>query len=197
MMMISAWVNLAGYDASTAAEWARNVHTWGKLLEGHPDASAYIEAVQAMNAMLEEALHRTPNVTAFAATSKSSHDFPKFTMRIYEHALFMHVHTLLNHGSVLDGRYWFLEAYTKVWKQHLVRHTNGGGGNANSPLKEPDDKQSEAGRARQREHSVAKENISTLQAAWSCSHPHVRHFAAKWGAEGMEDTLLQAFQGQP
>jgi hypothetical protein len=83
-------------------------------------------------------------------------DFPKFTMHIYEHALFMHIHTLLNHGSVLDGSSSYLEAYTKVWKQHLVRHTNGGGGKANSPFEEPDDKQSEAGRTRQRENSVAR-----------------------------------------
>jgi hypothetical protein len=43
--------------------------------------------------------------------------FPKVTMRIYEHVLLMHVHTLLNHGSRLDGSSWFLEAYSKVWKQ--------------------------------------------------------------------------------
>jgi hypothetical protein len=36
-------LHLAGYDASTAAEWAKNVHVWGKLLEGHPDARACID----------------------------------------------------------------------------------------------------------------------------------------------------------
>jgi hypothetical protein len=43
----------------------------------------------------------------------------------------------------------------------------------------------------------AREDLSTLKAVWSCSHPDVRHFAAKWGAKGMEDTMRQAFQGLP
>jgi hypothetical protein len=202
MMMIPTWVNLAGYDASTAAEWARNVHTWGKLLEGHPDVKAYIEAVQAMSAMLKEALHCTPTVSAFAAAAKSYHKimnphFPKVTMLIYEHALLMHVHTLLNHGSLLDGSSWFLEAYNNVWKQQPMCHSNGGGGKATTPFEETDDKQSETGRARQRANSAANEDLSILKAVWSCSHSHVLHFAAKWGAEGMEDTIPQAFQGQP
>jgi hypothetical protein len=35
----------SGYDASTAAQWTRNMGIWGKLLEGHPDAEAFIKAV--------------------------------------------------------------------------------------------------------------------------------------------------------
>jgi hypothetical protein len=184
MMMISTWVNLAGYDASTAAEWAWNVHAWGKLLEGHPDAKAYIEAVQAMSAMLKEALHRTPNVSASAAAAKRCHKMmathsPKVTMHIYEHALLMHVHTLLYHGSLLDGSSWFLEAYNKVWKQQLMRHSNRGGGKATTKFEELNDKQSEAERARQQANSAAKEDLFTLKVVWSCSHPYVWHFAAK------------------
>jgi hypothetical protein len=60
-------------------------------------------------------------------------------------------------------------------------HSNGGGGKATTPSEEPDDKQSEAGGARQRANSTANEDLSILKAVWSCSHPHVRHFAAKWG----------------
>jgi hypothetical protein len=131
------------------------------------------------------------------ATTRS---WPPFSQGHHAHLRARLAHacpTLLNHGSLLDGRSWFLEAYNKVWKQQLVRHSNGGGGNATTPFEEPDNKQSEAGRARQRANSAAKEEISTLKAMWSCSHPHVRHFAAKWGGEGMEGTLRQAFQGQP
>jgi hypothetical protein len=43
----------------------------------------------------------------------------------------------------------------------------------------------------------AREDLSSLKAVWSCSHPDVRHFAAKWGAKGTEDTMRQAFQGLP
>jgi hypothetical protein len=72
-----------------------------------------------------------------------------------------------------------------------VRHSNGGGGNATTPFEEPDDKQSEVGLARQRANSAAKEDLSTLKAVWSCSPPQLLHFAAKWGAEGMEVTMCQ------
>jgi hypothetical protein len=116
---------------------------------------------------------------------------PKLTMAmcIHQDALLMHAHTLriLNHGSLLDGSSWFLEAYNKVWKQRLVPLGNGGSCNATTPFEQPHDKQREAGRARQLANSAAK----VERAVWSCSHPHVRHFAAKGGpgAVGMEDTV--------
>jgi hypothetical protein len=110
--------------------------------------------------MLKETLHGSPNVSAFAAAAKSYHKimathFPRVTMHIYEHALLMHVHTLLNHGSLLDGSSWFLENYNKVWKQQLMRHSNGNGGKATNPFEEPGDKQSEAGRARRQANSAS------------------------------------------
>jgi hypothetical protein len=45
----------SGYEASTAAQWARNVSEWGPLLKTHPDADTYISAVQAMSIMIAEA----------------------------------------------------------------------------------------------------------------------------------------------
>jgi hypothetical protein len=81
----------SGYDASTAANWARNVEVWGKLLEPHPDAADYIKAVKCMSTMLSEAMHRQPNVEAFKQAAREYHQtmlthFPKVTLRIYEHA---------------------------------------------------------------------------------------------------------------
>jgi hypothetical protein len=46
----------SGCDASTAAQWTRNMGIWGKLLEGHPDAEAFIKAVQCMGNMVSEAM---------------------------------------------------------------------------------------------------------------------------------------------
>jgi hypothetical protein len=89
---------------------ARKVHEWGQLLESHlcPDGAAYIKAVQAMSTMLRQALSRTPNVTAYTTAAKEYHKvmsthFPKVTMRIYQHALLVHVPDILKHGSLLDG----------------------------------------------------------------------------------------------
>jgi hypothetical protein len=45
----------SGYEASTAAQWARNVSEWGPLLKTHPDADTYISTVQAMSIMIAEA----------------------------------------------------------------------------------------------------------------------------------------------
>jgi hypothetical protein len=52
----------SGYDASTEATWARNVLTWGKLLEPPKEEAANLHAAQCMSTMLSEAMHRKPNV---------------------------------------------------------------------------------------------------------------------------------------
>jgi hypothetical protein len=184
-------LHLAGYDASTAAEWAKNVHVWGKLLEGHPDARACIAMVQAMSTMLKEAMSRQPNVDVFNAAAKTYHrsltHFPKVTPRIYEHALLMHVPTLLSHGSLLDGSSWFLEAYNKVWKQQIMRHSNGGGGKVKESGVAAE--VSESGRHRLLAERAAREDLSALKALWACSHPDIRAYAAKWGQDGMESSM--------
>jgi hypothetical protein len=120
----------SGYDALTAATWARNVHTWGKLLEPHTEAAAYIRAVQCMSTMLSEAMHRKPNVQAFRDAAKEYHQtmlthFPKLTLRIYEHAFLFHVPDLISEGTLLDGSSWLLEAYNIMWKHQLLSHSNG------------------------------------------------------------------------
>jgi hypothetical protein len=166
----------SGYEASTAAQWARNVSEWGPLLATHPDADAYISAVQAMSKMIAEAMHRDPNVARFNAAAKEYHrimltTFPKVTLRIYEHALLVHVPEVLSQGSLLDGSSWFLEAYNKVWKNQLLRHSNGGGGKAKDSQVAPHEKRSEAGLARLRAEQRSRQDKQALRAVWACSHP--------------------------
>jgi hypothetical protein len=119
----------SGYDASTAATWARNVLTWGKLLEPPKEAAAYIHAVQCMSTMLSKAMHRKPNVQAFRDAAKDYHQtmlthFPKVTLCIYEHALLFHVPDLISEGTLLDGSSCFLEAHNIMWKHQLLSHSN-------------------------------------------------------------------------
>jgi hypothetical protein len=103
----------------------------------------YIADVQAMSTMLQEAMFDCPNVHRFHAAAKLYHltmltHFPKVTPRIYEHALLVHVPSVLSSGSLLDGSSWFLEAYNKVWKHQLLLHSNGGGRAKTSEGKAPD-----------------------------------------------------------
>jgi hypothetical protein len=190
----------SGYDASTAATWARNVHTWGKLLEPHTEAAAYIRAVQCMSTMLSEAMHRKPNVQAFRDAAKEYHQtmlthFPKVTLRIYKHALLNHVPDLISEGTLLDGSSWFLEAYNKVWKHQLLSHSNEGGGVHAESGVAANERKSEAGRARLQAERSAREDLIALKARWACSHPRIRNYAAAWGEEKMEETMRRAFQG--
>jgi hypothetical protein len=156
--------------------------------------------VQAMSTMLKEAMSRQPNVDVFNAAAKTYHrslltHFPKVTPRIYEHALLMHVPTLLSHGSLLDGSSWFLEAYNKVWKQQIWRHSNGGGKVKESGVT-AEVRHSESGRHRLLAERVGREDLSALKALWACSHPDIRAYAARWGQDGMESSMRVAFSGQ-
>jgi hypothetical protein len=109
-----------------AASWAPNVHVWGKLLEGHSDAEAYITAVQAMSTMLQEAMHDC------------------HVHRLHAAAKLYHL-TMLTHFSLLNGILWFLEPCNEVWKHQVLGHSNGGGRRAKKLKREAHDKQSEAG----------------------------------------------------
>jgi hypothetical protein len=97
----------SGYDASTAAQWTRNVGIWGKLLEGHPEAEAFIQATKCMCLMVLEAMLQMPDVDRLKCAAKGNHKsilttFPIMTLHIYEHALLCHVPDVLTEGSLLD-----------------------------------------------------------------------------------------------
>jgi hypothetical protein len=145
------------------------VGIWGKLLEGHPDAEAFIKAVPCMSTMVSEAMHRTPDVDRFKSAAKGYHKamltpFPKVALRIYEHALLCHVSDVLMEGSLLDESSWFLEAYYKVWKLQLLYQSNSGGG-VNKDLKVAvHEKRSEKGLARLQAEQGAREDLTALKA---------------------------------
>jgi hypothetical protein len=87
-----------------------------------------------MSKMLKEALGKRPDLTQYRAAAAQYHkvmltEFPKvITLRIYDHALLVHVPDLLSQGTLLDGRSWFLEAFNRVWENQLQFHSNKGGG---------------------------------------------------------------------
>jgi hypothetical protein len=49
---------------------------WGKLLEGHPDAEAFIKAVQCMSTMVSEAMHQTPDVDRLKRVPQNDDHYP-------------------------------------------------------------------------------------------------------------------------
>ena len=177
----------AGYDGSTAIKWAETVHVWGKYLEASPYCSAYIAAVQAMNTMLHQVLSKQPQVAAFKEAAEVYHrimltTFPKASLRVYDHAMLVHVPDLLKDGPLLDGSSWFLEALNKVWKNLLLYHTNNGGG------AKPEeagavrvDKHSPEGRAF---HEALKANAmdwQAMKALWVMTMPKLVAAVERWG----------------
>jgi hypothetical protein len=168
----------ARYDGKAAAAWARSVQLWGKYLYGHKHSAQYIEAVQAMSTMLEQALSPEPNSALCYVAAEKYHrimlsTFPKATLRVYEHAMLVHVPDLLKQGTLLDGSSWFLEAFNKVWKNQLKFHTNNGGGVKNTELTGKD---SVEGRAFKdvgalKAHSMDKQAMKSM---WETSMPLLR-----------------------
>jgi hypothetical protein len=55
-------------------------------------------------------------------------EFQNITLRIYDHALLVHVLDLLSQGTLLDGSSWFLEAFKKAWRNQLQFQSNKGVG---------------------------------------------------------------------
>jgi hypothetical protein len=105
--------------------------------------------------MLIEALSKQPDPNACRRAAHKYHyimltQFHQVTLRIYDHALPVHVPDLLAQGTVFDGSSWFLEAFNKVWKNQLLFHTNWGGRRKAAAQKEIAElaKQSAAGKER-------------------------------------------------
>jgi hypothetical protein len=183
----------AGYDGGTAVTWAKEVHRWGDCLSGHKHYEPYIAAVQAMSSMLKEALSKQPDPDAYRRAAHKYHyimltQFPKVTLRIYDHALLVHVPDLLAQGTLLDGSSWFLEAFNKVWKNQLLFHTNRGGGRKTAAQKENAGlaKQSAAGRERYNAEKNNKADRQALTTLWIATLPQYRSAAAAWRKSGVQ-----------
>jgi hypothetical protein len=121
----------------------------------HKQYEPYIAAVQAMSSMLKEAHSKQPDPDAYRRAAHKYRyimliQFPKVALRIYDHALLVHVPDVLAQGTLLDGSSWFLEAFSRVWKNQLMFHTNRGGRRKTAAQEEIAEleKQSAAGRER-------------------------------------------------
>lgn len=196
LLLVEHFVVLAGYDGSTASTWAKNVHIWGDWLSAHKQHKEYVKAVQAMSAMLKEALGKTPNIPKFCAAAATYHhtmltQFPKVTLRIYDHALLVHVPELLEHGSLLDGSSWFLEAFNRLWKKRLTQHSNHGGGRKTKEQEEVAElaKHSAAGKKLYHAMKANKLDRQALQALWITSKPEFRGLASKWERSGVLEAI--------
>lgn len=103
----------SGYDGSTAKKCAMSVDEWKVLLDQHPSQSEYVTAAKAMHGMLHQSLSLHPHVTVYKERAKIYRkvvltECPKVRLRIYDHALLVHVPGLLEKGALIDGSSWFL-----------------------------------------------------------------------------------------
>jgi hypothetical protein len=147
-------------------------------------------------AMLKEALGKTPNIPKFCAAAATYHhtmltQLPKVTLRIYDHALLVHVPELLEHGSLLDGSSWFLEAFNRLWKKRLTQHSNHGGGRKTKEQEEVAElaKHSAAGKKLYHAMKANKLDRQALQALWITSKPEFRGLASNWERSGMLEAI--------
>jgi hypothetical protein len=142
--------------------------------------------------MLKEALSKQPDPDAYRRAAHKYHyimltQLPEVTLRIYDHALLVHVPDLLAQGTLLDGSSWFLEAFNKVWKNQLLFHTNRGGGRKTAAQKENAElaKQSAARRERYNAEKNNKADRQALTTPWIATLPQYRSAAAAWRKSGV------------
>jgi hypothetical protein len=178
----------AGYDGAVAMDWLRNVVTWSTLLEGRIQHTEFVTAVKNLSTMLQQAMSRKPDIQVYAEAAKVFHKimleaFPKVQPRIYEHALLVHVPDMLREASLLDGRSLFLEAFNRVWKHQLLKHTNFGGG-IKPETADIVERRSEEGRATYVACMAARMDRTSLASLWTLTDPRVAAHATKWPLMG-------------
>jgi hypothetical protein len=184
----------AGYDGALAMEWLRNVVTWSTLLEGHKQHAELVTAVKNLSSMLQQAMSREPDIQVYVEAAKVFHKtllvaFSKVQPRIYEHALLVHVPDMLGEGSLLDGSWWFLEAFNKVWKRQLLNHQNFGGG-TKPERADIVDRRGEEGQANYVACMAARMDRTSLASLWTLTDPRVTARATKWPSTVAEEVQL-------
>jgi hypothetical protein len=101
--------------------------------------------------------------------------FPKLHLRIYEHALLVHVPKILLREPLITGSSFFLGAFNKVWKEYLLFHANNGGGETTAGPEEDQEqslsKSSEAGEHRRKANRHSKTDYQPLGSLWALSDP--------------------------
>jgi hypothetical protein len=149
-----------------------------------------------MSKMLKEALGKRPDLTQYRAAAAQYHkvmltEFPKVTLRIYDHALLVHVPDLLSQGTLLDGSSWFLEAFNKVWKNQLQFHSNKGGGRKTKEQQEIAElaKYSAEGRDTYNAWKANKMDRQAMGTLWLTTLPRFRGPSTTWRNSGVHHVL--------
>lgn len=150
--------------------------------------------------MLHQALSKQPDVSRYCVAASQYYktmltQFPKVQLRIYEHALLVHVPPLLQQGSLLTGSSFFLEAFNKLWKRYLMYHTNCGGGKKKElPVMDPQVNQSEAGQYRRRANRFNTMDLQALKSLWALTHPYLAARSVDWkGTSGVADSMAAVY----
>jgi hypothetical protein len=188
----------------------RTVDQWSTYLKDHPKRDEYVKAVRSMQVMLRIAVLEAADLTDAIVAEYHQHavvyhhtmlrHFPKSPLRGYEHALLVHLPELLRKGqTLLDGSSWFLEAFNKVWKRMLLRHTNNGGGRpaatqeqqqAEQPALRLCDQQRQTMRLAKKRHDA---DMQAMKDMCVLTDPVIAAIAAEWAQpSSVQAALLTA-----
>jgi hypothetical protein len=166
-----------------------------------------------MAMMLRQALSTTPDLAVYQQAAQVYYltmltAFPKVHLRIYEHALLVHVPRILLREPLITGSSFFLEAFNKVWKKHLLFHTNNGGGKRTAGTDEDQEsnreqlitgeqstsKSSEAGEHRRKANRHSTMDYQSLRSLWALSDPRLAAMAERWAPSSViGDTLIDLY----
>jgi hypothetical protein len=90
---------------------------------------------------------------------------------------------------------WFLEAFNKVWKNHLLHHNNNGGGTkAKEENPSGNARKSEAAMKRDKAWCRARVDLSTLRSVWTITHPELKAEAVRWNSNRIDDKILSLYE---
>jgi hypothetical protein len=105
-----------GYDGMAALKWAMSVRMWApRRLAASPEMGVFCKAVDSVTVMFHQALSTTPDLDVFHKAAQAYYlamltVFPKLHLRIYEHALLVHVPKILLLEPLITGSSFFREA---------------------------------------------------------------------------------------
>jgi hypothetical protein len=194
----------SGYDGTTALKWATSVRTWApRHLAASPEMEDFCTVVENMAVMLRQGLSAAPDLAVYQKAAQVYYVtmltvFPKVHLRIYEHALLVHVPKILLREPLITGSSFFLEAFNKVWKKYLLFHTNNGRGKKAAGMEEDQEqalsKSSEAGEHRRKANRHSTMDYQSLRSLWALSDPRLAEMAEGWAPSSViGDTLIDLY----
>jgi hypothetical protein len=119
-----------------------------------PEMGDFCKAVGNLAVILCQALSTTPDLAMYQKVVQAdyliradhAHGVPELHLRIYVHALLIHVPKILLLEPLITGSSFYLEEFDQVCNRYLSIHTNNGGGKKT------------AGTEEDRGHSMNKSN---------------------------------------